>query len=99
VLIRAIGIDPEVDVDVSEKLSIDGDVLLLCSDGLTRELSDAPIGAVLDENDDAQEAATRLVDLAKRAGGGDNITAIVLRCGRKPMGAFARIGKWFRDSA
>jgi serine/threonine protein phosphatase PrpC len=99
VLIRAIGIDPEVDVDVSEKLSMDGDVLLLCSDGLTRELSDTQIAAVLGESDDAQEAAGRLVDLAKRAGGGDNITAIVLRCDPKPVRAFARIGKWFKDSA
>jgi PPM family protein phosphatase len=97
VLIRAIGIDPEVDVDVSEKLSMDGDVLLLCSDGLTRELSDTQIAAVLGESDDAQEAAGRLVDLAKRAGGGDNITAIVLRCDPKPVRAFARIGKWFKD--
>lgn len=97
VLIRAIGIDPEVEVDVSEEPFIEGDVLLLCSDGLTRELSDAQIAAVLGEGDDSQETADRLVDLAKRAGGGDNITAIVLRCAPKPVGAFARIGKWFKD--
>jgi protein phosphatase len=99
VLIRAIGIDPEVDVDVSEEPSMEGDTLLLCSDGLTRELSDAQIAAVLGESDDAQEAADRLVDLAKQAGGGDNVTAIVLRCAAKPVGAFARIGKWLKDFA
>jgi serine/threonine protein phosphatase PrpC len=99
VLIRAIGIDPEVDVDVNEEPCREGDILLLCSDGLTRELSDAQIAAVLGESDDAQQAADHLVDLARRAGGGDNITAIVLRCGPQPVKAFARIGKWFKDSA
>jgi len=99
VLIRAIGIEPEVDVDVNEELLMEGDTLLLCSDGLTRELSDEQIAGVLDESDDAQEAADALVDLAKRAGGGDNITVIVVRLAPKPVGALARIGKWFRDSA
>ncbi len=100
VLVRALGIDPEVEVDVSEELVMDSDTVLLCSDGLTRELSDAQIAAVLREGDDAQRTARRLIDLAKQAGGGDNITAIVLRRAAKPVGAFARIGrlgKWFRN--
>jgi PPM family protein phosphatase len=96
VLIRAIGIDPEVDVDVTEELAMEGDAVLLCSDGLTRELSDAQIAAVLGENNDAQQAADALVALAKQAGGGDNITVIVLRCAPKPLGRLARIGRWFR---
>jgi protein phosphatase len=101
VLVRALGIDPTVDVDVSEELVMEGDAVLLCSDGLTRELSDAQIAAVLGEAEDAQEAAGRLVELAKQAGGGDNITAIVLRHAAKPVGAFARIGrlgKWLKGT-
>lgn len=101
VLIRALGIDPEVEVDVTEELVMDGDTVLLCTDGLTRELSDAQIAAVLGESDDAQEAAERLIDLAKQAGGGDNITAIVVRRSPKPVGAIARIGrlgKWIKNS-
>ncbi|HKV03668.1 MAG TPA: protein phosphatase 2C domain-containing protein [Candidatus Acidoferrales bacterium] len=101
VLIRALGIEPEVDVDVSEELVMEGDTVLLCTDGLTRELTDAQVAAVLAESDDAQEAADRLIDLAKQAGGGDNITTIVLRRAPKLVGAFARIGrlgKWFKDS-
>jgi serine/threonine protein phosphatase PrpC len=101
VLVRALGIDPLVEVDVGEELVMEGDTVLLCSDGLTRELSDAQIAAVLGETEDAQEAAGRLIDLAKQAGGGDNITAIVLRHAAKPVGAFARIGrlgKWFKGS-
>jgi PPM family protein phosphatase len=98
VLLRALGPDPEVEIDVTEELVMEGDTLLLCSDGLTRELSDAQIAAVLGDAENEQEAASRLVDLANQAGGGDNITAIVLRGSLKPVGAFARIGRWFKGS-
>jgi len=102
VLVRALGIEPAVEVDASEELVMEGDTVLLCSDGLTHELSDSQIAAVLRENGDAQEAADRLIELAKQAGGGDNVTAIVIRPAQKPVGAFARIGrlgKWFKGSA
>jgi serine/threonine protein phosphatase PrpC len=99
VLIRALGIDPEVDVDVTEELVMENDLILLCSDGVTKELSDRQITAVLAEADGAQEAADRLVDLAKQAGGGDNITAVVLRQAPKPAGVLAWIGRRFKDSA
>jgi serine/threonine protein phosphatase PrpC len=77
---------------------MDGDTLLLCSDGLTRELSDEQIAAILGEAGGAQKAADSLVDLAKRAGGRDNVTVIVLRSPSRPVGALARIGKWLRHS-
>jgi len=99
VLIRALGVEPKVEVDVYEELVQEDDTVLLCSDGLTRELSDTQIAAVLGENGDAQKAAHRLVELARQAGGGDNITAIVLRLAPRPAGALARIGKWFRNRA
>ncbi len=102
VLVRALGIDSSVEVSVGEELVIDGDTVLLCSDGLTRELSDGQIAALLMEGGDAQRVASRLIEMAKQAGGGDNISAIVLRCAPKSKGALARIGrlgKWFRDSA
>ena len=101
VLVRALGIEPEVEVDVTEELVQDGDTVLLCSDGLTRELSDPQIAAVLGERNNAQKAASRLIELAKLAGGGDNVTAIVIRRAPTAGGEFARIsriGKWFKDS-
>jgi serine/threonine protein phosphatase PrpC len=98
VLLRALGVEPEVQVDVAEKDLVEGDTLLLCSDGLTRELSNAQISATLAEMEDPQEAADRLIDLANEAGGGDNITAVVLRYAAKPVGTFKRIGKWFKGS-
>jgi len=98
VLLRALGIEPEVEVDVDEELLTEGDSLLLCSDGLTRELPDSQIAIVLRGADDAQEAANRLIDLANQAGGRDNITVIVVRHALRPVGAFARIGRWFKGS-
>jgi len=99
VLVRALGIDPTVDMDLGEVSLLEGDTVLLCSDGLTRELSDAQIAAVLGERRDASAAAQGLVDLAKQAGGGDNVTVIVLRCVAKHAGALARIAKFFKKSA
>jgi serine/threonine protein phosphatase PrpC len=98
VLLRALGVDPEVEVDVDEHILLEGDTVLLCSDGLTRELSRAQIAAILADAEDAQEAAGLLVDLANQAGGEDNITAIVVRHSAKPSGAFARMGRWFKGS-
>jgi PPM family protein phosphatase len=99
VLTRALGVAPEVEVDAAEELLIEDDAILLCSDGLTRELSDVQIAGVLGDADEAQEAADNLVELANRAGGGDNITAVVIRPMAMPVGVFGRIGgwrKWFR---
>lgn len=96
VLMRALGTEPEVLVDADDELLLDGDAILLCSDGLTRELSDAQIAAVLEETADPQDSADRLVELANEAGGGDNVSVIVLRQVPKLVGAFARIGRWFR---
>jgi len=95
VLIRALGVEGELEVDVTEELVIKGDTILLCSDGLTRELSDPQIAAILGDSRDPRKAAGNLVDLANRAGGGDNITAVVLRDEAKPHGALAWAGRLF----
>ncbi len=98
VLLRALGVAEQVDVDVTEELMLDDDTILLCSDGLTRELTDAQIAAVLNDCEEAQDAADQLIQAAKQAGGGDNITAVVLRSAARPAGAFTRIGRWLRHS-
>ena len=102
VLVRALGVDSDVEVDVSEEIVSDNDTVLLCSDGLTRELTDDQIAAVLRETDRLETAASRLVDFAKRAGGADNITAIVLRPHSRPIGVRGWLGKlryWFKRVA
>src|SRR5215469_1779536 len=95
VLMRALGIDPEVEIDIDEQLVLDGDTIVLCSDGLTRELSDSQIAAVITETRDAEEAAERPVHMANDAGGGDNVTVIVLRRAHKRR-ALARLARLFR---
>lgn len=98
VLLRALGVDPDVQVEVDEQLLLEGDTILLCSDGLTRELSDAQIAAVLGEGERTQETADRLVDLANSAGGEDNISAIVIRHAPKAASKLRRMGRWIRGS-
>ena len=96
ILLRALGVEPEVEVDTRDELLKENDTILLCSDGLTRDLSDAQIAAVLAVTEDPQEAADRLVQLANEAGGGDNITAIVLRPDGKPTGTLGRLSRWLK---
>jgi len=58
---------------------MEGDVLLLCSDGLTEPVEDDKIAEVLGSEPDPEAAAQRLIDLALENGGPDNITAVVAR--------------------
>jgi len=100
VLLRGLGIEDEIEVDVTEELLIDGDVILLCTDGLTREVPDDEIASVLRNMADARQAADRLVETAIRAGGRDNITVIVLRPFSQTPGALSRVvrfGRWLRS--
>jgi protein phosphatase len=68
-----------VDVEVHKVRVRDGDVLLLCSDGLTEPVDDAAIAAVLGAERDPERACQRLIGLALDRGGPDNVTAVVAR--------------------
>ena len=83
VLIRALGPDAVVELDAEEHQLMGGDVVLLCSDGLTRMVRDAEIAGVLGDTSSAQETAGHLVKLANQRGGEDNVTVVVMRI---PMG-------------
>jgi PPM family protein phosphatase len=79
VLLRALGTEPKVDVDALDLGVLEGDQILICSDGLTDMVTESQITAILDiASGSPQDAADRLVRAANRAGGIDNITAIVL---------------------
>ena len=82
-LTRAIGIDAVVDIDEALIQPMNGDRLLLCSDGLTGMLTDEEIRDLLME-EDRQDAADRLVLAANAAGGVDNTTVVVLDVSNKP---------------
>lgn len=74
---RALGISKNVHLDYIEADFKYGDVILLCSDGLTNYLTQADIVKVLHENR-GNDMTDRLIDLANERGGGDNITATVI---------------------
>ncbi len=78
VLTRALGVYPDVEVDVLTAEIEPADRLLLCSDGLSRELTDEQIASLLRRFADPTEAARELVANAKHNGGNDNITAVVV---------------------
>jgi protein phosphatase len=80
VITRAVGTDPDVDVDGFTIEGEEGDVFLLCSDGLTDMVSDEEIlELVHSHRDDLDKAVKALVTAANRGGGEDNITAVAFR--------------------
>ena len=77
---RSIGTHPDVEVDLRSADCREGDLYLLCSDGLTDVLGDGEIGRILAGPDASPEdSCRRLVRSANEAGGPDNITAVVVR--------------------
>ena len=79
VITRALGTQSSVTPDVFGMEAEPGDLFLLCSDGLTRELSDAAITTLLSNGQSLDELCARLVNAAKDAGGHDNITCLLVR--------------------
>jgi serine/threonine protein phosphatase PrpC len=78
VITRALGTDPDVDVDAFSVEAQAGDIYLICSDGLSDMVDGEQIEAILKTHrDDLDAAAKALVQAANRAGGEDNITAIL----------------------
>jgi PPM family protein phosphatase len=79
IITRALGPEPEVDVDVQTVPAKPGDVFLICSDGLTTMLGEEQIAKLLADGTSLEAATRALVDEANRAGGRDNITALAFR--------------------
>ena len=79
IITRALGPEPEVEVDLQTVPAQAGDVFLICSDGLTTMLDDEKIANLLGRATSLQSAVRALVDEANRAGGRDNITVVLFR--------------------
>jgi len=79
VLTRALGSEDDVQVDLRHEEAQDGDVLLLCSDGLTEMVPETSIARLLGAHEEPRAAAAALIDLANKRGGLDNVTCVVLR--------------------
>jgi PPM family protein phosphatase len=87
VLVRALGREPDVEVDLAEIPVQSGDYLLLCSDGLTRMVPDVTLAQIIDELRDPQSICDALIEAANSNGGADNITVIVVEV----------TGSWWRE--
>jgi PPM family protein phosphatase len=81
VITRALGAGPELEVDTSVIQLRDGDVVLLCSDGLSGLIGDLAIATLIGGEGSLSDAVRRLVRAANDAGGDDNVTAVAFRVG------------------
>jgi serine/threonine protein phosphatase PrpC len=95
VLLRALGTQPEVEVDAEEHSLFPGDILLLCTDGLTRMVAEQKIAVTLQSESDPNRAAEKLVALANENGGADNVTVVVVHMEPKEGGFLS----WLRHGA
>ena len=84
VITRALGTDPDVDVDTFSIEALPGDLFMLCSDGLTSMVEDQVILACIEKNrDDLQATAKALIRAANKGGGEDNITVVFFEIGEE----------------
>ena len=83
-ILRAVGIQENVELDCTSLPLKSNDKILICSDGLTKMLSDKKIYSLMKDSNDENEAVENLINAANEAGGYDNITAIVINVGELP---------------
>ena len=89
IITRALGPEPDVEVDTYTLSGRPGDLFLLCSDGLTSMISDDEVAAVLRTSETLDDAADALIKAANQSGGKDNITVVLFRLGEVENGAVA----------
>jgi protein phosphatase len=78
IITRAVGAEDSIKVDFFREVLTDGDLLLLCSDGLTNMVTDQEIARIVFSFRSLEAAADRLIFEANMAGGKDNISAILI---------------------
>lgn len=79
VITRALGVDADIDIDALRVDLEPGDVVLLCTDGLSGPVGDDDMLRVVESAPSLQDAAARLVESANAAGGPDNVTVVLAR--------------------
>lgn len=84
VILKAVGITPEIDFEVDGREVEPGDLFLLATDGLTSLVEDSEIEAVLADGDDIRKKAKRLLKRALDSGGTDNISIIITAVDEQP---------------
>jgi len=105
IVTRALGIDQAIEVDIAEHDTMAGDIVLLCSDGLTDMVEDAEIRETLiDANTTLEQSADRLVEQALQHGGRDNVTVALAQIdlqppGTRPEGLIMRLKRLFSNES
>jgi len=79
VIVRALGMKETVAVDVAKVEPQQGDVFLLCSDGLSGMVTDPQMQDILTRTTELEKACSQLIDMANAAGGNDNVTCVLAR--------------------
>jgi PPM family protein phosphatase len=79
IILQALGPEPVIKVDLTFQKLRRGDILVLCSDGLSGQVTKDDIARVIAEEKDLVQACRKLIELANDAGGPDNITVIIAR--------------------
>jgi protein phosphatase len=93
IVTRALGVEESLQVDLDEIELEKGDVLLLCSDGLTKGVKPFEIMKVLREEREPQASCDRLIKMANAAGGEDNTTVIVIKVTKVGTGVWQQLMK------
>lgn len=78
VLLRALGTEKMVEMDIKTIIFEEGDIILLCSDGLSNKVTEKEMSEVLQNQDNLEQQAGRLIALANENGGEDNITLAIV---------------------
>lgn len=100
IILRALGSDEAVEVDIEDLVLLAGDVLVMSSDGLTKYVEDEEILEIVSLHSSLEQVCDALIGLARSRGGDDNITCLVMKAKNPPwyrriLGKrFARGGKW-----
>lgn len=79
VILQALGTQPKVHVEVTSVDLLNGDVLLLCSDGLSNKIKDLEMREIANSSEDLAENCRQFIELANKRGGEDNITVVLAR--------------------
>lgn len=78
VVLRALGTEESVSIDIKTIIFEEGDLLLLCSDGLSNKVTETEMIDILESKTDLNNKATTLIELANNHGGEDNITLVIV---------------------
>ena len=97
ILLRVLGRLPDVDVELTEVPVQPGDYLLLCSDGVTRMMSDPAIAEAIARHREPQRIADRLIDAANERGGADNATVVVIEIRKQWWTRLSSAMEWTRS--